>query len=314
MAGKIPLSGGVNGEGFLRIMNYDVPPRTGTPALTLEIGSGHHPHWRSDILLDKFLQEPREREGDLTLDRPLLIADGENLPLRSKSMKYIVARHVLEHSTEPERFLREMERVGRGGYIETPNPIAEKLFNWPFHRWFVALEDGRLVLRRKEKDQVQFGNFFHLLASSHLSVRIFLRRHRDLFYTRMEWKDSIPFSLEDAGGRSEANFVEQMARLDRQEAQEFIPRFQEEVKRFKPIPFLLKGLKHSVDRVNAWRVKWRHRRYDFEEIFARILCCPFCKDSGDLSRGPDRYSCRHCGADFPLVRGVPVFNGTVRSG
>lgn len=275
--------------------------------LTLEIGSGHNPDTRSDILVDKYLYTQKEREGRLVIDRPLIIADGEALPFRSGSFDYLIAKHVLEHSAEPEKFLEEMERVAKAGYIETPNPVAEKLFNWPSHRWFVSSENGRLILKRREEGDVRFGNFFHLLASAHLSMRLFLRLHRDMFHTSFEWKGKIPYIINSQEKASRMDFTEQMVSLDKQ-TEEPIRRLKERIGNEGILPGIMKSSKLLYRRINSLKVKLRHRRYNFEGIFSKILCCPVCKDEGELKKERSAFSCIKCGIRYPVIEGVPVFN------
>jgi len=57
-------------------------------------------------------------------------------------------------------FFKEIARVGKRGYIETPNEIREILFGWPFHKWIVDKDDNGLVLRENDAKQI-FGDFFH---------------------------------------------------------------------------------------------------------------------------------------------------------
>ena len=104
----------------------------------LEVGSGDSPSPRSDVLLDLTL-ENRELVGGRTItDRPFVIGEVERLPFRDRSFDYIIAFHVLEHSSNPELFLNELQRVGRAGYIETPAFWVESVQR-AFHRLEVAM-------------------------------------------------------------------------------------------------------------------------------------------------------------------------------
>src|SRR5262245_53539410 len=100
----------------------------------LEIGSGHHPRREAHVLCDRFIEEDVERGGKIVHDRLLVQADAQALPFADQSFDYIIAAQVLEHVEDPEQMLRELMRVGRRGYIETPSEIAEWLYGWPFHR------------------------------------------------------------------------------------------------------------------------------------------------------------------------------------
>ncbi len=144
--------------------------------LVLEVGSGDKPYSRSDVLLDKFPDDSSEREmeKDIVIDRPFVIGDIEFLPFADKSFNYIIASHVLEHAKNPERFLDELCRVGKRGYIETPLPLRERIFDWSFHRWYVYGKNRELVLVKKTKKS---RSFFAGMTIS---------RRKDLYYLRFQ--------------------------------------------------------------------------------------------------------------------------------
>ncbi|MFQ6044045.1 MAG: class I SAM-dependent methyltransferase, partial [Candidatus Poribacteria bacterium] len=85
----------------------------------LEIGSGHDPKTRSDVLCDKFIDDDIQRGGKIITDRPIVAADGQYLPFADKSFDYIICSHILEHVENPALLLNELMRVGYRGYIET---------------------------------------------------------------------------------------------------------------------------------------------------------------------------------------------------
>ena len=43
--------------------------------LVLEVGSGHNPHVRSDVLCDKYLYDDAHRPAGIAMDRPLVVGD-----------------------------------------------------------------------------------------------------------------------------------------------------------------------------------------------------------------------------------------------
>jgi hypothetical protein len=106
-------------------------------SLVLEIGSGHNPHPRADILLDRSLLENAERQNmALKADRPLVIGTGECLPFKNNSFNFVYAAQVLEHAGNPELFAKELMRVSIKGLIVVPHTIRERLFGWPYHQWY----------------------------------------------------------------------------------------------------------------------------------------------------------------------------------
>jgi len=151
----------------------------------LEVGSGDNPHPRSDVLFDKFVEDCGERESQRPLsidDRPFIEGDAEHLPFPDKSFDYIIASHVLEHARHPKRFLDELARVGKAGYIETPSPMRERVFNWPFHRWYVEKKRGKLIIIKKRKTYTQLSELFHLEG-------------RGVTNTKFEWKGNIDYHI-----------------------------------------------------------------------------------------------------------------------
>jgi len=116
-------------------------------ALVLEVGAGGNPYSRSNVLLDAY-EETRERHwAPLVHDRPTVLSFGENLPFKDKAFDYVIAAHVLEHTPHPEKFLAELQRVARAGYIETPDAFMERINPYKDHRLEVTVRDEGLVIR-----------------------------------------------------------------------------------------------------------------------------------------------------------------------
>lgn len=115
----------------------------------LEIGSGHNPSYRSNILVDKYIDNNYHRSGDLKKypHQQFINATGENLPFKDKEFDYIICNQVLEHADDPIQFIKELERVGKGGYIETPSLVGESLFPKSSHKWAVLEIDNKFKFR-----------------------------------------------------------------------------------------------------------------------------------------------------------------------
>lgn len=164
------------------------PPPTG---LVLEIGSGDNPNARSNVLLDRYLgDDNRERGGDLVVDRPFVVADAHHLPFKDGAFSYVICSHILEHMDDPQQFASELGRVGEAGYIQSPSEIAERLFHWSFHRWYVNLVGDTFVLHPKEEPE-PFGELFDYLYEYNPAYYFFQRSMPDLFWAEHEWHGEV---------------------------------------------------------------------------------------------------------------------------
>jgi ubiquinone/menaquinone biosynthesis C-methylase UbiE len=123
-------------------------------AIIADIGSGHNPLPQATYCIEKDMEESPERSGLKTVipKCKLIIADVTmGIPLPDKSCDFVVASHILEHIEDPIAFCKELERIGKAGYIETPGPWQEWINNKKVHKWIVSNENGILVFRKKSK-------------------------------------------------------------------------------------------------------------------------------------------------------------------
>lgn len=118
-------------------------------ALVLEVGVGGNPYPRANVMLDAMESTIERNEQSLVTDRPLVLGLCEELPFKDKSFDFIIASHVLEHTDDPEKFLTELMRVGKAGYIETTEGWFEKMCAFTYHRLEVSANKERLFIRKK---------------------------------------------------------------------------------------------------------------------------------------------------------------------
>jgi len=129
-------------------------------------------------------------------DRPFVVADGLSLPFKDKSFDYAITSHILEHVDDPHRFIGELMRVARAGYIETPSELGESIFGWPFHRWIVRIESDTIIIRHRKQESL-FGNYFHQQHAGDLNFAEFIDSHFSDFYVQHEWVGSIKIRIDD---------------------------------------------------------------------------------------------------------------------
>jgi SAM-dependent methyltransferase len=172
----------------------------GPEALVLDIGSGDKPHWRADVLVDRF-PEPEhliQRAGGAAARTPraLFDADAGDLPFADKAFDYVICSHVLEHVLDPAAAMREMIRVAKAGYIEVPHVGSAKLLDFPSHLWWVREVDGRLCF--EAKTSTVFDADLHEWATTEplaSDLQLLLEQHLTSRLICFPWQDSFEFEV-----------------------------------------------------------------------------------------------------------------------
>lgn len=164
----------------------------------LDIGSGDRPLEKATVLCDLYLKDDFQRAkfGPLVIPKgkDFVCCDAHSLPFKGGYFDYVNCTHVLEHANDPSLLFREVKRVARHGYIETPSWFAENIFyGWPFHKWIITVRKGALCYRKTKRLAIglryviPLGFIFH-----NLYEKLFLWRkiHRaldkffNMLYTR----------------------------------------------------------------------------------------------------------------------------------
>lgn len=164
--------------------------------LVLEVGSGGNPYPRANVLLDAY-ENTRERFWvPLTTDRPTVIGFAENLPFKDKSFDFIISAHVLEHSKDPSKFLEELQRVGKAGYIEVPDAIFERLNPYRDHRLEITSRNDKLLITKKKNwiHDEYIVELYEDRLKAHF-VKILMAKKPFEFHVRYYWSDVIDFEI-----------------------------------------------------------------------------------------------------------------------
>jgi SAM-dependent methyltransferase len=166
-------------------------------ALVLDVGSGDKPHWRADVLLDRYPGDEHggQRSGasSARVDRPLFDADAADMPFADKVFDFAICSHTLEHVERPDAVVAELARVAKAGYIEVPEAASAKIVDFPSHLWWVTLEDGVLVFTAKSKPYFDADIDRYLTASGmRQPLADLLDKHLDHRVIELQWSGSIP--------------------------------------------------------------------------------------------------------------------------
>jgi len=268
----------------------------------LEVGSGHRPCSRSNILCDKFFLENKERSlNKLKFDRPLVIADGARLPFKDKTFDFVICRQVIEHTKNPKIFFKEQQRVGQKGLITCPNAQREYIFGWKYHRWWIRSKKNKLIFRKKKK--INNNNFFHMLYKHKLFFQRFCSRHDELLNIYFYWNQNSKVEIKDIAGQEFLKGVKQDADnlLNKIEFDSFLDF----------IYFLQKNTNRVVKKVEKTTrlLFWNTRRSVGKNINLQLLrkyiVCPNCQ--GKLKFKRSFYKCTNCGKKYKINNGIPIF-------
>jgi SAM-dependent methyltransferase len=172
-------------------------------ARVLDVGSGHSPHPRANVLTDKFTDNNYHRAADIKVlkHQQFIEASGESLPFKDKEFDYVICCHVVEHVEEPGLFLNELARVGKSGYLEAPSLIGEYLVPKESHLWVLLLIEDKLVIVNKERFGIKpthgLGEvFLEFLPKSSFGFKVLQRTHQQFLTVNHEWSDSIDYVVD----------------------------------------------------------------------------------------------------------------------
>ncbi|MCX7620285.1 MAG: methyltransferase domain-containing protein [Acidimicrobiales bacterium] len=118
--------------------------------LVVELRSGACANPRADVLCDRPRTDDR-RHASLPIagNRPTVYADMEALPFATGAIDFLISSRLAVQVTDPDQFCREVGRVARAGFIETPSPLADLLMGEAGQRWRATSRGEVLEFRRK---------------------------------------------------------------------------------------------------------------------------------------------------------------------
>lgn len=165
-------------------------------ALVLEVGSGGNPYSRANVLLDAY-EVTRERHwAPLAADRPTVLGFVENLPFKDHSFDFVIAAHVLEHSADPHRFLSELQRVAKAGYIEVPDAFLERINPYRDHRLEITCRDSTLIIRKKRgwQHEPEVIELYEDRVKPIFTSKL-VPKHPFQFHVRYYWDNRIAYQV-----------------------------------------------------------------------------------------------------------------------
>ena len=137
-------------------------------------------------------------------DRNFVKLIDENLPFTDNEFDFVVASHVIEHVKDPKKFIAELERVSKKGYIELPTKLEDNLVfeNKKDHLWHMDFDDVNLELIISKKLQV----FNPIITVS--TVQKLREYFRKSLVIELYWENKIDYKI------IEKNIVHQMSLIN----------------------------------------------------------------------------------------------------
>jgi ubiquinone/menaquinone biosynthesis C-methylase UbiE/MoaA/NifB/PqqE/SkfB family radical SAM enzyme len=185
----------------------------------LDVGSGHLPFPFATHLADIALDDDKIGRAGVPFRRldgkPVYECSVENMPFADKEFDFVYCSHVLEHVSDPVKACKELMRVGRRGYIETPAPGKDMWLNTAAmsnHRWKVELDKDTLVFREYAPEDI-CGFNSNILLDMHCSPQTIREKafsalinlRADLVNTMFYWENEFQVEVYRNKNTSTAN-------------------------------------------------------------------------------------------------------------
>lgn len=216
----------------------------------LEIGSGHNPTYRANVIVERFIDTNYHRCGDVKVynHQTFIHASGEKLPFKDKEFDYVICNQVLEHVEDPISFVSELSRVAKRGYIETPSLIGEFLFPKESHKWVILDLNGKLILFEKDKMPGNYQNdygelFLNYLPYQSIPYSLLWMTEGDITINRYEWKDNIDIIVNPHDENLRKYFT---SKWDRHMTETIFPIRSKQIEFIKTIKAILYLLKKQI--------------------------------------------------------------------
>lgn len=255
-------------------------------ALVLEVGAGGNPYPRANVLLDAY-EATRERHwAPLTSDRPTVLGFVENLPFKDQAFDFVIAAHVLEHSADPVRFIAELQRVAKAGYIEVPDAFMERINPYMDHRLEITCRNNQLMIRKKESWQhdVEVVRLYEDKVKTVLA-RHLIPRHPFEFHIRFYWENEISYVIVNPD--TDASWTAPV------------------IVRTEPAMTMVGRIRQITRDILRGLLSQRQRNATLDLL--PLLRCTTCH-APNLSRTADTLHCVECGTSFPVRESVVAMN------
>ncbi len=175
----------------------------------LDIGSGNIPFKYATHLADLSLDDGSIGRANSQFKyingKQVFQCDIENMLFKDNEFDFVYCSHVLEHVQNPEKACKELIRVGKRGFIDTPTKGKDIWLNTAKisnHRWWIEKINEKLIFTKYKKRELS-GFESNILLSMHsqpqtprekaFSALIYLKA--DLVNNMLLWDSSFEYEV-----------------------------------------------------------------------------------------------------------------------
>ena len=156
----------------------------------LDVGSGHQPHRRANVILDKYVGETIHRttqQVEMPTDKYFVLGDALSTPFSNKEFDFVIASHIAEHIDDPIIFCNEIKRISKSGYIETPGPITELLLSANSHKWIVRKNSSGLIFKKNNRTKPISSLFYSIFYLNRDGYDFRTKKSESKFLKLVSW-------------------------------------------------------------------------------------------------------------------------------
>lgn len=192
-----------------RHFNFPIEPG----ARVLDIGSGNIPFPSATELAELTVENNQYGRAGAAFkplgDKKVTVCNIEETPFQDNEFDFVYCSHVLEHVHNPEQACKELMRVAKRGYIETPNSAKDLFMNSGLasnHLWKVSEMSGKLDFEEYTPEELE-GLQCNIIMSMHctpetdrekaLSALIYLKSSQ--LNTMFMWEGSFAIRVQRNG-------------------------------------------------------------------------------------------------------------------
>lgn len=133
----------------------------------LDIACGAKPFPQADVLCDLHVKPVPDRgmKSLITNGKPFVRCNCFFLPFKDAAFDFVTSYYLVEHVADPFSLFKELKRVSKHGFVQSPSWFNELVYGEKFHKWIVLKHHGKLYVKPNQ-NKIHFGFIFHILYKS----------------------------------------------------------------------------------------------------------------------------------------------------